>query len=349
MRAGALVRQGRVAPAVLPETVCAAVGQQLGRDRVSDAAARPGDQCGPFGEVAGRLGHMPDPTSMTHQHTPDVDFGAHADDMERSARLRSAVNAQIAAELPLPPDGAVAADVGCGVGDMALLLAERVRHTRGRVLAADREAVLLDRVRERAAAAGLVGVVHTVRADLAELPGALPEPVHLLWAGHVVHHVGDQAAAVAALAGVLAPGGVLALGERGLLPQSLPWDVGVGRPGIEIRMFAAHNEWFAAMRADLPGSVRDPRGWPVMLRAAGLVDVTARSWLLDRPAPLSAADRNAVLDRLANWVEWADRWLDPDDRASWQRLLDREDPAWLGHRDDLFMLAAETVHYGRRE
>ena len=294
---------------------------------------------------------MTDPTSTTSQHTPDVDFGAHAHDLEQGAGLWSTVSALIAAELPLPlpPHGdVVVADVGCGTGDMALLFAERVRGTGGRVLAVDREAVLLDRVRERADAAGVAGAVRTVLADLAELPAAMPEPVHLAWAGHVVHHAGDQAAAVAALAGVLAPGGVLALGEGGLQPRCLPWDVGVGRPGIEGRLDAANEEWFVAMRAGLPGSVRDPRGWPAMLRAAGLVEVAARSWLLDRSAPLSAADQHAVLGRLANYVERADRWLDGDDRAAWRRLLDPDDPAWLGGRDDLAVVAVETVHLGRR-
>jgi len=283
---------------------------------------------------------------MTHQHTPDVDFAAHADHLEHGARLWSEVSARIAAELPVA-EGAVVADVGCGTGEMSLLLAGRVAPG-GRVLAVDREAVLLDRVRQRAADAGLAGVVSTVQADLADLPGALPEPVQLLWAGHVVHHAGDQAAAVSALAAALAPGGVLALGEGGMQPRSLPWDVGVGRPGIEGRLAAAHEEWFAAMRADLPGSVRDARGWPAMLRAAGLIGVTARSWLLDRPAPLTDEERDGVLHRLAGNVERADRWLLPEDRASWQRLLDPADPAWLGHRDDLAVVAVDTVHIGRR-
>ncbi|HEY3261687.1 MAG TPA: methyltransferase domain-containing protein [Pseudonocardiaceae bacterium] len=299
---------------------------------------------------------MPDPTSLTHQHTPDVDFGAHAHELEQSAGVWSSVNARIAAELPLPPGdgtggGAVVADVGCGAGDMALLLAKRLRGTAGtggRVLAIDREPTLLQRVRERAEAAGLAGSVRTVLADLAELPDAVPERVQLAWAGHVVHHAGDQAAAVAALAGMLAPGGVLALGEDGRRPRSLPWDVGVGRPGIEGRLDAAHDEWFGAMRADLPGSVRDPRGWPAMLRAGGLVEVTARSWLLDRPPPLSAADQHAVLHRLAGHVERAGRWLDAGDLAAWRRLLDPDDPAWLGHRDDLVVVAVETVYLGRR-
>jgi SAM-dependent methyltransferase len=256
------------------------------------------------------------------------------------------VRRQIAAELPVPA-GAAVADVGCGTGEMALLLAGRLGAGGGRVFAVDREAVLLDRVRDRAEAAGLTGLVHPLRADLGELPRVLPERVRLVWAGHVVHHVGDQAAAVAALAAALAPGGVLALAEGGVAPRCLPWDVGVGRPGLEGRLHAVHDEWFAAMRADLPGSVRDPRGWPALLRAAGLVEVTARSWLLDRPAPLAAADREAVLHRLAGQVERAAPWLCEDDRDAWRRLLEPEDPGWLGHRDDLALLAVETVHLGR--
>ena len=85
-----------------------------------------------------------------------------------------------------------------------------------------------------------------------------------------------------------------------------------------------------------------------MLRAAGLVDVTARSWLLDRPAPLDAANRNDVLRRLAGWAERADPWLDEQDRAAWRRLLDPDDPSWIGGRDDIAVLAVETVHLGRR-
>jgi SAM-dependent methyltransferase len=278
-------------------------------------------------------------------HTPDVDFGAHADDLHHGARLWSTVDEQIASELPLPTtDGIVIADVGCGTGRMTLLLAARVAASDGRVLAVDREAVLLDRVRVQARAAGLAHVVTTVQADLADLPAALPEPVHLTWAGHVVHHVGDQAAAVAALAAGLAPGGRLAIAEGGLQPRCLPWDVGVGRPGLEARLEVAHDAWFAAMRTDLPGSVREPRGWSALLHAAGLVQVTSRAWLLHRPAPLTESQRDVVLSRLAGQVQRADRWLPGDDRSAWQHLLDRDDPAWLGRRDDLYFLAAETVH-----
>jgi SAM-dependent methyltransferase len=288
-----------------------------------------------------------DPTSSHRHHTPDIDFAAHAEDLEHGARLWSPVRRLIAAELPVPA-GAAVADVGCGTGEMALLFAARLQASGGRVFAVDRETVLLDRVRERAEAAGLAGLVQPLRADLGELPRVLPQRVQLVWAGHVVHHAGDQAAAVAALAASLAPGGLLALAEGGLAPRCLPWDVGVGQPGLEGRLHAAHDEWFAAMRAGLPGSVRDPRGWPALLRAAGLAEVTARSWLLDRPAPLATADREVVLHRLAGFVQWAASWLSEADRAAWRRLLDPGDAAWLGHRDDLALLAVETVHLGHR-
>jgi len=283
---------------------------------------------------------------MEPTHTPDVDFGTHAHDVEAGDLLRSPVTEQIAAELPVPP-GAVAADVGCGAGGMTLQLAERVGPA-GRVLAVDREAVLLDRVRERARANGVADRVHTVRAGIDDLPAALPAPAALVWAGHVVHHVGDQAAAVRRLAGALEPGGLLAIAEGGVPPQWLPWDVGVGRPGIEARLVAAQTEWFGAMRAGLPGSVRDPRGWSAVLRGAGLVDVTSRAWLLHVPAPLSAAQLAAVLHGLANRVERAQPWLSGEDVDAWARLLDEGGPDWLGRREDLEGTVVEVVQLGRR-
>lgn len=289
---------------------------------------------------------------MAHQHTKDIDFGAHADHLESSGNMWSSVVATIAAELPLPSggdraDGPVVADVGCGTGEMSLLLAARVEPA-GRVYAVDREDTLLDRVRQRAGAAGLGDRITTVNGDLTGLAGVLPEPADLVWAGHVLHHAGDQAAALAKLVAALAPGGVLAVAEGGLPPRYLPWEVGVGRPGLEARLEAAHDGWFGAMRAGLPGTVGDPRGWSALLAGAGLVEVTARGYLLHRPPPLDPDRRAAIAAGLAGKVERSEPWLDGEDLAAWRRLLDRDDPAWLGNRDDLDIRAMDTVYLGRR-
>lgn len=245
---------------------------------------------------------------------------------------------------PLPV-GAVVADVGPGAGTMTVRLAERVGPG-GRVYAVDNDEAMLALVRARAEEAGLGDRVRTVTHDLDDGPVPLPELVSFVWSGACVHHALSWRDAVAGLAGLLEPGGALALGEGGLPMRCLPWDVGVGRPGLEVRLDAAHNEWFTAWFEGRPGVVRESRGWPDLLRAAGLEQVTSRSVLLDRPGPLSGPVRDVVLAELAARVGRARPFLATDDLEAWTRLLDQDSPAWLGDRTDLALLTARTVHTG---
>ena len=243
------------------------------------------------------------------------------------------------------PVGDVVADVGPGSGTSTVRLAERA----ARVYAVDNDEAMLGLVRERAELAGVGDRVHTILHDLDSGPIPLPEPVSLLWSGACVHHALSWRQAVSGLAGLLAPGGVLALGEGGLPARCLPWDVGVGRPGLEARLDAAHNQWFTAWFDDRPGVVREARGWPSLLRSAGLEQVTSRSALLDLPAPLDPHVREVVLAELAARVGRAEAFLAEDDRAAWHRLLDRTSPVWLGTNEDLALLSARTVHIGVKE
>jgi hypothetical protein len=163
-----------------------------------------------------------------------------------------------------------------------------------------------------------------------------------------VHHAGDQQRAVGTLVTLLAPGGRLALAEGGLPMRCLPWDVGVGEPGLEVRLDAAQDIWFARMRRQLPDAVPMPYGWPNALRRAGLTDVRTATWLFEAPTPLTPADRQRVVRELSHRVERLAETglLGGDDVAAWARLLDEGDPAWLGHRDDLQRLTARSVHIG---
>jgi SAM-dependent methyltransferase len=168
------------------------------------------------------------------------------------------------------------------------------------------------------------------------------------WASASVHHAGDQQRAVGTLVTLLAPGGRLALAEGGLPMRCLPWDVGVGEPGLEVRLDAAQDIWFARMRRQLPDAVPMPYGWPNALRRAGLTDVRTATWLFEAPTPLTPADRQRVVRELSHRVERLAETglLGGDDVAAWARLLDEGDPAWLGHRDDLQRLTARSVHIG---
>ncbi|HEY8471705.1 MAG TPA: methyltransferase [Natronosporangium sp.] len=292
-----------------------------------------------------------------HSHHADpytVDWAEKATELVAAAQDEQAWYESLA-EWLLHAGDRVAVDVGCGGGGMTLALAAALGD-RGQVVAVDGEPALLAAVRSAVAArAGepLAPVV-TVPADLAEgvatIRAALPGPADLIWASASVHHVGDQQAAVDALASLLGPGGRLALAEGGLPSRYLPWDLGVGEPGLEVRLEAANDQWFARMRAELPGSVRMPYGWPEALRRAGLVSVTTRTTLRESPAPLPEPERHRLAERFTRWVGRlrGTGLLSDADLAAWDRLLDPADPAWLGRRTDVFRLSARSIHLGTK-
>lgn len=235
-------------------------------------------------------------------------------------------------------------DVGSGPGVAACRFAGVF--TQAQVTAVDGAAPLLDRAASRAAR---LGVGERVAVEQRELPDGLAglEPSDIVWASRVVHHLGDQAAAVQQLASLVRPGGVLALAEGGLPQRTLPRDIGIGPPGLEARLDVALQDWFADMRAEQPGAVATVEHWPALLADAGLTPFGTRSFLVDHPAPLDTATRAVVID---GWHGIRDRLGDRiarEDRATLDRLLDPDDDAGLYRRPDLFLLTANTVHVGR--
>lgn len=258
----------------------------------------------------------------------------------------------VAHELVRPADR-LAVDVGCGGAGMAEALGAELPPS-AFVVGVDSDVDVLDAARRRIVESGIDdGHLRLLRADLDTELAVLPTVARgadVIWASSSIHHVADQQGAIDALAALLAPGGRLALAEGGLPGRHLPWDIGIGTPGLEVRLLAAEDRWFARMRASLPGSVPMPYGWPTALRRAGLSDVSTRTFTFERPTPLSAADLRSVLDTLAQRVRRADAdgELDPSDARTWARLLDPGDNAWLGRRDDVFSLSARSVHVGHR-
>ena len=278
-------------------------------------------------------------------HTPDVNWADVVDDLDRGDTVSRPMDEQIVRWLA-PPSGARVADLGSGAGGMAVLLAGAVG-AEGRVFAVDGEPALLNATRSRCERAGVGDRVETLQYDLAAGPPPLVD-LQLVWAAGVVHHLPDQQSAVTGLATLLTAGGQLALAEGGLQQRCLPWDVGVGEPGLEDRLAAAEADWFAGMRRDQPGAQRTPYGWPSVLAAAELTDVTSKSFLLDLPSPLDVDVRTHVTESFGVRVERVGERLHSDDRAAWGQLLDPDGGDYLGRRDDLYVLSASTVHVGTR-
>jgi SAM-dependent methyltransferase len=240
-----------------------------------------------------------------------------------------------------------AVDVGCGAGGAACAFARHLGAGAGaHVVALDRDPRLIDLARRRADAEGVADRVRWACGEVGRLP-VRPGGAGVVWASGVVHHIADQQAAVVELAGLLAPGGTLALVEGGLPLRCLPHEVGVGRPGLEARLDAARACWFDDLRSELAG-LPMPYGWPAALARAGLTDVRTRSFLAEATSPLDDVGRAIARLHLTSARDELGDHLDDDDRATLRRLLDPADPVGIAHRDDLTVTTVRTVHTARR-
>ncbi|MFF9018759.1 class I SAM-dependent methyltransferase [Streptomyces eurythermus] len=283
-----------------------------------------------------------------HGHGTDIDWNELADLLQAQAELFAPLYREAIAWLGQNVTGpGLVVDAGSGPGVVSCLFAEAF--PTARVVAVDGTAPLLERARDRAARLGVGDRFDTVAGELPEALGRLDRPADLLWASRSLHHLGDQRAALAEFAGHLAPGGTLALLEGGLPSRFLPRDLGIGRPGLQARLDALEEEWFARMRAELPGSVAETEDWPALLTAAGLKHTGTRTFLLDLPAPADDRARAYVAAHLSRVREGVGEALDADDRATLDRLLDPADPASVHVRPDVFVLGAHTVHTAVRQ
>lgn len=299
-------------------------------------------------------GHGPGHAAHSHGGE-DIDWEAMGAHLEREAELRIPFMGEAAAwirgmlvESGRGP-GSVerVLDVGSGPGVSTSVFAHAFPDAS--VVAVDGTPALLERAERRAGQQGVADRVTSLQAELPEDFGELGE-ADLVWTSHVVHHLGDQQAALDAFKGVLRPGGMLAVVERGLAARFLPRDIGLGRPGLQARLEAMHEEWFAEMRAALPGHVDVVEDWPMMLARAGLEYTGSRTFLIEYQAPLDASVReylHTYLTRVRGaMVERSESGV-PEDLAVLDVLLDEESPEGILQRPDAFYLAATTVHTGR--
>ncbi|MFI5569480.1 class I SAM-dependent methyltransferase [Streptomyces sp. NPDC051740] len=278
-----------------------------------------------------------------HQHGHDHDWAELAPLLESEAELFTPLYERalnwLAKEVTEP---GLIVDAGSGPGVISCLFAETFPGAR--IVAVDGSEPLLERARDRAVRQGAGDRFDTLAGELPDVLGELDYPADLLWASRSVHHLGDQAAALAACAERLAPGGTLAVMEGGLPARFLPRDIGFGRPGLQARINAVEEERFDRMRAELPGSVAVVEDWQALLTSAGLHHARSRTFLLDLPAPVTDRSRAHVIAALTRTREVIGEDLDADDRATLDRLLDPDDEASVHHRPDVFVLAAHTVH-----
>ncbi|MGW5637611.1 class I SAM-dependent methyltransferase [Streptomyces sp. NPDC003832] len=288
--------------------------------------------------------HVHGRTHEHHDHGPaDVDWSELAEYLQTQAELYTPLHEHALAWLGGKQSApGLVVDAGSGPGVVSCMLADAFPGAR--VVAVDGSAPLLELARARAERLGVADRFSTLTGELPDVMADLDYPADLIWASNSLHHLGDQQAAVAACAERLAVGGTLALVEGGLPTRFLPRDFGIGRPGLQARLDAVHEDRFARMRADLPDGVAVPEDWRAMMSAAGLRPTGTRTFLLDLPAPAPDRARAVAAATFGRFREMFGDELDAEDRATLDRLVDPDDKASVHHRADLFVLAARTVH-----
>jgi len=239
-----------------------------------------------------------------------------------------------------PRPGQAVLDAGCGQGDHLLPLARQLRGPGAVGLDKNEDALRIARL--RAAAAGLSKSIRLFPGDLYK-PPFLPASFDLVWSSHVLHGAPDIDRAVGQLATLLKPGGRLVLRENRVPQSLLPRDTGSVPPGLEARLQAAFERWFAADRIQLG---RYPAGWLAALANGGLVNATAKSFLYERNAPFSPLEQQYLTGWLRRYATY--EGVDPADSAFVARLLDPNQPEWLFARRDLHFISVSTVYFARK-
>lgn len=268
-------------------------------------------------------------------HDPDFDWGAMVDFAELDAEVSISLLQQamsVLADLAHRRGLTVARilDIGSGPGVGTSALADTFPSAA--ITAADGSAEMLARVRARAERLGIASRVDTRLVDLPDGLDGLGQ-ADLVWASLVLHHVGDETAALRRLRARLEAGGLLALGEFADRPRFLPESADLGSRERWERLDEAMATWLADMRSRLPGSV--PSGdYPTMIEGAGFEVLVDRVISLELATPLDERARRLAFGHLSRMREHVGPFADPADLATLDVLIDEDDPRSILHRDD---------------
>ena len=232
-------------------------------------------------------------------------------------------------------------DVGSGPGVGSCLLAEAF--TEATVTAIDASAPLLVRAQLRAERLGLGPRLLTQLGDL-DHGLSVNEPVDLVWASMMLHHVHDQEAALRAVRRVMRVGGWLAIVEFGAPLMCIPPDALDPHSELLDRCEAAVRDW---LPEQLPAGPAAPNGQGAALHAAleraGFGHFEDTTLTVELPAPLGIEARRFVVQSIARLRDIVAGRIDATDLAGLDELLDPHNPSGLPTRPDLFVRAGRTL------
>lgn len=230
-------------------------------------------------------------------------------------------------------------DAGCGKGDHTLLFAQRLRAP-GAVTALDLNPDIVAYTRNRIQAAGLQSRARYLAENLMQTSLG-DASMDLVWSSHVLHGLADIPGALRSLYRVTRPGGRIVLRENRINASMLPYDIGIGKPGLEARLALLFVNAFTEDRIQRG---RYPHGWEHALREAGCKKVAVKSFLHEVSAPFSEDDRLYLTHTLRRRI--GTKGLSEEDNATLRQLVDPRSRHFFLNRDDVNYIAYSTIYVG---
>jgi ubiquinone/menaquinone biosynthesis C-methylase UbiE len=243
------------------------------------------------------------------------------------------------------PKGSQGLDAGCGVGDHTLWLAETVSPG-GHVTGVDISEECISQAENASRAADLEESASFQFADLKDLP--FDDNVFdwawcadALWIGpeSLGLPAADPSVILNELVRVVKPGGTIALlfwSSQKLLP---------GHPLLEARLNATRAANYPYSEETEPEMhIMRALGW---LRAAGLLELKALTFVADAQAPLDDITREALTACFQMFWGKAKSELTPDDWTKFQRLCLPDSSDFILNLPDYYSFITYTLFYGR--
>lgn len=149
------------------------------------------------------------------------------------------------------------------------------------------------------------------------------------------------------MASLLRPGGCIALGQSLLLPEMVfAWDSRLERVTNEaVRRY--YRDRYGLDERDLA----DVRAIVGLLRSAGFNRVNARTFMIERLAPLRPEDERYLVEAIFRntWGARLKPYLAEDDYAALSRLCDPLHPEFALRRPDFHFLQTFTLATGEHQ
>jgi len=231
-------------------------------------------------------------------------------------------------------------DAGCGTGEALAWLAQLVG-AGGLAAGIDLATAHLGAARAKVAHGS--GRAVLLQGDLGNPPLAVGG-FDLVWSANTLNHFRESLATLRSLKSLVRAGGRIALGQSALLPDMyFAWDSRLERLTNEaVRSY--YRDRYGLEEAELAG-VRALVG---LQRAAGLREVTARTFVIERLAPLRAADEAYLLEAIfrGTWGERLRPYLAADDYAALTQLCDPGRAGYALRRPDFHFLQTFTLAVG---